>query len=150
MPIQRTLALIKPDAVISGNIGKIITMIENKGFKIIHARLFKFTEKSLTQFYRDEINKPGFEKLKKYMLSDKVLGMVLEKENAIEDFIKLMGDNDPKKAKRGTIRKKFGIDSIKNSIHGSKNEEKAKKEITYIFGEFSSIPSSNKTVGKEY
>ncbi|MCX7821217.1 MAG: nucleoside-diphosphate kinase [Brevinematales bacterium] len=150
MAIERTLAIIKPDAYRAGNMGKIISMIEENGFKIIHARLMKFTEKSAEQFYEQHKGKPFYERLINFTVSDKVMAMVLEKENAIEDFRKLMGDTEPEKAKEGTIRKLFGRGLPNNAIHGSDSKATAKKEITYIFGEFASIPSVEKSVAKEY
>lgn len=150
MAIERTLAIIKPDAYKAGNMGKIISMIEENGFKIIHARLMKFTEKSAEQFYEQHKGKPFYERLINFTVSDKVMAMVLEKENAIEDFRKLMGDTEPAKAKEGTIRKLFGRGLPDNAIHGSDSKVTAKREITYIFGEFASIPSVEKSVAKEY
>ena len=150
MAVQRTFALIKPDAYKAGNIGKIISMIEDKGFKIIHARLFKFTEKSAGQFYEIHKNESFFERLIKFTLSDKVFGLVLEKEDAIKDFRELIGDTDPKKAGQNTIRKIYGKGLPDNAVHGSDSEASSRIEITYIFGEFASIPSEEKTAAKEY
>lgn len=150
MAIERTLAIIKPDAYRAGNMGKIISMIEENGFKIIHARLMKFTEKSAEQFYEQHKGESFYERLINFIVSDKVMAMVLEKENAIEDFRKLMGDTEPAKAKEGTIRKLFGRGLPDNAIHGSDSKIAAKREITYIFGEFASIPSVEKSVAKEY
>jgi nucleoside-diphosphate kinase len=142
--------MIKPDAYQSGNMGKIISMIEDNGFKIIHVWLFKFTEKSAMQFYEVHNGQPFFEKLIQFMVSDKVLALILEKENAIADFRKLMGKTDPRQAEPGTIRHACGKGQPDNAIHGSDSEASAKKEITYIFGEFASIPSVEKSSGKEY
>jgi len=150
MAIQRTLTLIKPDAYKAGNIGNITAMIEENGFKIVHALLFKFTEKSAKQFYHVHDGKPFFDGLIQFTVSDKVLAMVLEKENAVVDFRKLMGATDPAKAEPGTIRAKYGTSMPKNAVHGSDSDTNAKKEITYIFGEFASIPSTEKNHAKEY
>ncbi len=150
MSVQRTLAMIKPDACGQGHMGEIIAMIEAAGFKIIHARLMKFTEKSAEQFYEVHKGQPFYEKLIKFTVSDKVLPMVLEKEDAILSLRKLMGATDPSKADKGTIRAKFGTGLPPNAIHGSDSEATAKKEITYLFGEFASIPSVEKTNGKDY
>ncbi len=150
MAIERTLALIKPDAYRNKKSGEIIAMIESAGFTIIHARLFKFTDKSAAQFYEVHAGQPYYERLMKFTVSDKVLGMVLEKENAVADLRKLMGVTDPSKADAGTIRAKYGTGLPPNAIHGSDSTANAKKEITYLFGEFASIPSTEKTNGKEY
>jgi nucleoside-diphosphate kinase len=142
--------MIKPDAYQNGKVGKIISIIEEKGYKIIHLRLLKFTEKSASQFYEMHKGQPFYEKLIRFTTSDKVVGMVLEKENAIEDFRKLMGSTDPVKAEPDSIRKLYGTGLPPNAIHGSDSSESAKKEITYIFGEFASIPSVEKSSAKEY
>ena len=150
MAIERTFSMIKPDAVQSGNIGNIIAMIESNGFKIIHARLFKFTDKSAGQFYEVHKDSKYYERLLKYIISDKVMAFVLEKENAIADLRKLVGPTDPKEADKKTIRGKFGGILPNNSIHASDTQLTAIKEITYIFGEFASIPSIDKENGKDY
>ena len=150
MPIQRTFAMVKPDAYKAGNVGGIITQIEAKGFRIIHARLLKFTEKSAEQFYEMHKGQPFFERLIRFTVSDKVMALVLEKENAIEDFRRLIGSTEPAKAEKETIRSKFGKGLPDNAVHGSDSESGAKREITLIFGEFASIPSVEKSAAKEY
>jgi nucleoside-diphosphate kinase len=150
MAIQRTFAMIKPDAYKAGNMGNIIAMIEKAGFKIVHARLLKFTEKSASQFYEIHIGQPFYEKLIQFSVTDKVMALVLEREKAIDEFRKLIGNTDPKKAESQTVRAKYGTGLPPNAIHGSDSEATAKKEITYIFGEFAAIPSVEKTNGKEY
>lgn len=150
MPVQRTLTFIKPDAYKNGKVGDIISMIEANGFKIIHARLMKFTQKSAEQFYEVHKGQPYYEKLIQFSISDKILAMVLEKEDAIKALRKLMGATDPSKAEADTIRAKFGTGLPPNAIHGSDSEATAKKEITYLFGEFAAIPSVEKTNGKDY
>ncbi len=150
MSIQRTFAMIKPDAYKAGNLGKIISIIEDKGYKIIHARLFKFTEKSAAQFYEIHLGQPYYNRLIQFTISDKVMGIVLEKENAIDDFRKLIGKTQPSEAENNSIRKLFGKGLPNNAIHGSDSIESAKLEITYIFGEFASRTSEEKTTAKEY
>lgn len=148
--IQRTYAMIKPDAIKAGNMGNIISLIEKSGFTIVHAMLFKFTDKSAGQFYHEHDGKPFYKGLVEFMISGKVLGMVLEKENAINDLRALMGSTKPEEAADDTIRKLFGSTVPANAIHGSDSLSSAKREITYIFGEFASIPSSEKSLAKEY
>jgi|YNPMSStandDraft_1061717.scaffolds.fasta_scaffold08933_5 nucleoside-diphosphate kinase len=150
MALERTFAMIKPDACQSGNIGHILSMIEKNGFKIIHLQMIKLTEKSVKMFYAEHVDKPFFPSLLEFSLSGKVVAMVLEKENAIADFRKLMGATDPKKAEKNTIRHLYGSEMPKNAIHGSDSRESAKREITIFFGEFAAIPSSEKKNGKEY
>lgn len=150
MSVQRTFALLKPDTYQSGNVGNILNMIESSGFKIIHARLLKFTEKSASQFYEVHKGQPFYEKLIKFTILDKVMALVLEKENAVEDLRKLIGATEPSKAGAESIRGKYGKGLPNNAIHGSDSEANAKKEITYVFGEFASIPSVEKNNAKEY
>lgn len=150
MAIERTYAMIKPDAYKNGNMGEIIAMIEKKGFKIVHARLFKFTDISASQFYDVHQGKGFFEGLIKFMISDKVMGMVLERDNAVQEWRDLMGATDPAKADKDSIRGRFGKGMPDNATHGSDSVQNAKKEITYLFGEFASIPSSEKNLAKEY
>ncbi len=130
--------------------GEIIAMIEKKGFKIVHARLFKFTDISASQFYDVHQGKGFFEGLIKFMISDKVMGMVLERDNAVQEWRDLMGATDPAKADKDSIRGRFGKGMPDNATHGSDSVQNAKKEITYLFGEFASIPSSEKNLAKEY
>ena len=150
MALERTCVIIKPDAYKEHVIGEIISMIEKDGFKLVHTRLMKFTEKSVATFYFEHKEKDFYDKLLEFMCSDKALIMVLEKEKAVSECRKLMGDTDPVKAKEGTIRNKFGTNHYMNAVHGSDSLKSAKREITYFFGEFASIPSSEKGVAKEY
>lgn len=150
MAIERTFALIKPDAYQAGHMGEIIAMIEARGFKLVHMRLFKFTDTSASQFYEVHKGQEYYERLMKFIVTDKVLSMVLERENAVQEWRDLMGSTDPAKAAKDTIRGKFGKGLPQNAVHGSDSPQTAKKEITYIFGEFASIPSPDKNLAKEY
>jgi nucleoside-diphosphate kinase len=142
--------MIKPDAVAAGNMGNILAMIEEAGFDVIHARLLKFTEKSAGQFYEIHQGKGFYERLIQFMVKDKVLALVLEKENAIDDLRDLMGPTDPKNAPKTTVRGRYAKGMPDNAIHGSDSVESAKREITYIFGEYAAIPSVEKIAAKEY
>ncbi len=150
MAIQRTFAMIKPDSYKNGHVGEILSMIEKKGFKIVHLQSLKFTDKSAKTFYKEHEGKSFFNGLIESICSDKIVAMVLEKDNAISDLRKLMGNTDPSKAEAGTIRKLFGKGMPDNAIHGSDSAESAKREITFIFGEFASIPSVDKKAAKDY
>ena len=150
MAIQRTYAMIKPDAVKNGHIGHILTMMEEAGFKIVHLQLFKFTEKSAKIFYAVHNGKDFFPGLIDFMISGKVVGLVLEKENAIDDYRTLMGATDPAKADKNSIRGRYAKGMPDNAVHGSDSPATAKNEITYVFGEFASIPSTEKALAKEY
>lgn len=150
MAVQRTLAIIKPDAYEDGNIGNIVAMIEKANFKIVHAILFKFTDKSALQFYKIHEGKPFFDGLIEFITSNKVVAMVLEKDNAIKEFRNLIGATNPADAAPNTIRKKYAKGMPNNAVHGSDSVVNASKEITYIFGEFASIPSTKKQLAQEY
>jgi nucleoside-diphosphate kinase len=130
---EKTLCLIKPDAYERQLVGKIITMIEKNGFAIKAISFLKLSKNEAEQFYYIHKNKKFFNGLVKYMSSGYTVCMVLEKANAVEELRNLMGNTTPLKAKKGTIRNKFGIDIRHNSIHGSDSIANAKKEITFFF-----------------
>ena len=132
--MDRTLALIKPDAVERNLIGNIITVIENDGFIIKDMKLMKMTVPVAKKFYACHQGKPFFEKLIKYMTSGKIVALVLEKNDAVTSYRDLIGSTDPQTANEGTIRKLYAIDKSYNSVHGSDSDENASKEISIIFG----------------
>ena len=132
--MDRTLALIKPDAVERNLIGNIITVIENDGFAIKDMKLMKMTVPVAKKFYACHEGKPFFEKLIKYMTSGKIVALVLEKNDAVTSYRDLIGSTDPQTANEGTIRKLYAIDKSYNSVHGSDSDENASKEISIIFG----------------
>ena len=132
--MNRTLALIKPDAVERNLIGNIITVIENDGFTIKDMKLMKMTVPVAKKFYACHEGKPFFEKLIKYMTSGKIVALVLEKNDAVTSYRDLIGSTDPQTANEGTIRKLYAIDKSYNSVHGSDSDENASKEISIIFG----------------
>ena len=150
MAVERTFSMIKPDAYQNKQVGQVLAMIEDAGFTIVHAVILKMTEKSASQFYEMHKGKDFFDSLVKFTVSDKVMALVLEKENAIADFRKLIGSTNPSDAESNTIRARFGSKLPANAVHGSDSSESAKREITYFFGEFASIPSTAKSVAKEY
>jgi len=130
---DKTLAIIKPDAVNDKKAGEIITMISQAGFKIKAMRLVKLTKESAEGFYEIHKGKAFFEELIDYMTSGPCIPIALEKENAVEDYRKLIGATDPAKAAEGTIRKLFARNIQFNAVHGSDSDENAKKEISYFF-----------------
>ena len=130
---DKTLAIIKPDAVNDKKAGEIITMISLAGFKIKAMRLVKLTKESAEGFYEIHKGKAFFEELIDYMTSGPCIPIALEKENAVEDYRKLIGATDPAKAAEGTIRKLFARNIQFNAVHGSDSDENAKKEISYFF-----------------
>ena len=133
--MEQTLALIKPDAVERNLIGKILTMIEYDNFTIKHMKLIKMSEHLARTFYSIHEGKSFFDKLIKYMTSGNVVALILEKENAVASFRKLVGTTDPNTADDNTIRKLYALDKSFNSVHGSDSIENAKIEMSIIFGD---------------
>jgi nucleoside-diphosphate kinase len=131
--MEKTFAIIKPDAVQRNITGKIISKIEEAGFKIVAMKKILLTKKEAEGFYAVHRGKPFFESLTNYMSSGPCIAMVLEKKDAIASWRKLMGATNPANAEPGTIRKEFGIDVEKNSVHGSDAKETAEFEISYFF-----------------
>jgi nucleoside-diphosphate kinase len=131
--MQRTLALIKPDAVNRNISGKILSKIEENGFRIVAMKKLRFTKQQAEGFYAVHRSKPFFSSLTSSMSSGPCIALVLEKEDAIEAWRKLMGATNPAKAEPGTIRKEFAVDLEQNSVHGSDASETANTEIKYCF-----------------
>ena len=133
--MEQTLALIKPDAVERNLIGKILAMIEHDNFTIKHMKLTKMSQPVAKTFYSIHEGKSFFDKLIKYMTSGSVVALILDKENAVASFRKLVGTTDPNTAADNTIRKLYALDKSFNSVHGSDSIENAKIEMSIIFGE---------------
>jgi nucleoside-diphosphate kinase len=130
---NRTFTMIKPDATGAGNTGAIIKMIEEAGFKIIALKKTKLSAEKAGQFYAIHSARPFYKDLCSYMSSGAIVPMILEKENAVEDFRKLIGATDPQKAAPGTIRNLFAKSIEANAIHGSDSDENAKIEGDFFF-----------------
>lgn len=130
---NRTLAIIKPDGVRKNFTGQIIKMITDAGFKIKAMKLTRLTKDSASGFYEVHKERGFFKDLIEYMTSGPVIPIALEKENAVEDFRKLIGATDPAKAADGTIRKLFAVNISENVIHGSDSNENASIEISHFF-----------------
>jgi len=131
--IEKTLSIIKPDAVernLTEDIKK--NFLENN-LKITKSKKIQITKDEAAEFYKVHQTKPFYDRLCNYLSSGPIVVLVLESENAIEKYRKLMGATDPKNAEEGTIRKKFGISIDKNSVHGSDSSDNAKKEIDFFF-----------------
>ncbi len=133
--LERTLAIIKPDAVASKNAGKIIDMLESNGFSIIGMKKAHLTKEQAKKFYIVHKERPFYDSLTTFMSEGPIIVMVLEKENAIEDYRKLMGATNPEEAEEGTIRKMFGTNIERNAVHGSDSKESANFEIPFFFNE---------------
>ena len=132
---NKTLTMIKPDAFAEGHAGEIIKMIEDAGFKIVAIKMVNLSGEKAGQFYAVHQEKPFYKNLCNYMSSGPIIAMILKKENAIQDFRKLIGATDPSKAEEGTIRKKFAKSIEANAIHGSDSDENAKIEGDFFFSE---------------
>jgi nucleoside-diphosphate kinase len=135
MPENITFTMIKPDAVSAGNAGAITKMIEEAGFRIVSMKLAKMSRERAGQFYAVHIERPFYEDLCNYMSSGAIVPMILEKENAVEDFRKLIGATNPAEAEQGTIRNLFADSIEANAIHGSDSDENAEIEGRFFFSE---------------
>jgi nucleoside-diphosphate kinase len=133
MSLERTLTIIKPDAVEAGHMGDIIKILEAHHFKIVAARLMNLTERQAEGFYAVHRARPFFDSLITFMSSGRALVMVLEAENAIARLREVMGSTDPAKAAPGTIRKLYASSIEHNCVHGSDATETATFEISYFF-----------------
>ena len=133
---NRTFTMIKPDATSAGNSGAIMKMIEEAGFRIVAMKKTKLTADLAGKFYEIHKARPFYGELCSYMSSGAIVPMILEKENAVEDFRKLIGATDPKKAAPGTIRALFAKSIDANAIHGSDSDENAEIEGNFFFSQF--------------
>jgi len=130
---NRTLAILKPDCVQKNLIGKVITQITEAGFKIVAMKMTHLNEASAGGFYEVHKERPFYADLVKYMTSGPVVPIALEKENAVEDFRKLIGATNPKEAAEGTIRRLYADSIEANIVHGSDSDENAAIEISHFF-----------------
>lgn len=135
MAIERTLSIIKPDAVAKNVIGKIYQRFEDAGLKIVAAKMVWLSEKEAVAFYAVHKERPFFNDLVRFMTSGPVMIQVLEGENAIAKNRELMGATDPKKAAPGTIRADFAESIDANAVHGSDGPDTARTEIAFFFPE---------------
>ena len=133
MAVERTLSIVKPDAVAKNVIGQIYSRFENAGLKIIAARMMQLSRAEAEGFYAVHKERPFFKDLVEFMISGPVMVQVLEGENAILKNGELMGTTDPKKADKGTIRADFADSIDANAVHGSDAPETAAVEIAYFF-----------------
>ncbi len=130
-----TLTMIKPAAFKNNHAGSILKIIYENGFQIIALKIFQLTFYNAQQFYIIHKDKPFYEELCKYMSSGPIVAAILKKENAVNNYRKLIGTTDPAKAEKGTIRSLFGTSIQKNSVHGSDSDENAKIECDFFFSE---------------
>ena len=130
---EQTLSIIKPDAVERNLENEIKEMFRKKGFKILKEKKVQIEKSEAEKFYKVHETKPFYNDLCSYLASGPIIVMVLEKQNAVLDNRDLMGATNPKEAKEGTIRKKYGLSIDKNSVHGSDSSENAQIEIGFFF-----------------
>ena len=133
MAIERTLSIIKPDAVAKNIIGQIYARFEAGGLKIVAARMAHLSRREAEQFYAVHRERPFFKDVVEFMISGPVMIQVLEGENAIAKNRELMGATDPKKADKGTIRADFAESIDANAVHGSDGADTAAVEVAYFF-----------------
>ncbi len=135
MSNQKTLSIIKPDAVKAGHVDAINLMIENSGLKILEKKEIKLSKEEAQQFYAVHSDKPFYNELCEFMTSGPIIVQMIEGENAIELYRKVMGATNPAEADENTIRKKFATSIQENAVHGSDNENNALKELNFFFKE---------------
>ena len=133
MASNRTFTMIKPDAVQDNHIGEITQMIEAAGFRIVAMKKTRLSSGRAGEFYAVHRERPFYGDLVKYMSSGPIVAMILEKENAVADFRKLIGATNPDQAEAGTIRKKFAKSMEANAVHGSDSDENAQIEGDFFF-----------------
>jgi nucleoside-diphosphate kinase len=132
---KRTFTMIKPDAMADGNAGAIIKMIQEAGFRIVAMKMTKLSDETAGKFYEVHKERPFYKDLTSYMASGPIIAMILEKDNAVEDFRKLIGATNPADAAEGTIRKLFAKSIEANAVHGSDADETAQAEGNFFFSE---------------
>lgn len=128
-----TFAIIKPNAVRTGKSGPVLAMINEAGFEISGMKMIILTIPQAEEFYEIHKEKPFFDSLVEFITSGPVVVMVLRRENAVEEFRKLIGNTDPEKAEPGTIRKLYAVSLTMNAIHGSDSDENARREADFFF-----------------
>lgn len=130
---QKTLLIIKPDAVKRNLVGRILSRVEEEGFRVLNLKYVRLAKKDAARFYYVHRGKPFLPELVNYMTSGPAVPILLEKANAISDLRELIGATDPKKAKPGTIRADFALSMTQNSVHASDTAQSAKFETDFFF-----------------
>ncbi len=136
MTIERTFAIIKPNAVKAGNIGQIISEIERAALVLRGMRLARLTPEICKEFYQEHVAKPFYPTLEAFMVEGPVVLLCLEGENAIARWRELMGATDPAKAAEGTLRARFAESITRNATHGSDSPASAQRELGFFFGAY--------------
>ena len=131
--LQRTLAIVKPDAVAKNATGDILATIEAKGFRVLGMKMLNISKAEAEGFYAVHAGKPFFDSLTTFMSSGQIVVLALEKDDAIKEWRDLMGATNPANAPEGTIRRKWGTSIERNATHGSDADETARFELSYFF-----------------
>ena len=131
--LQRTLAIVKPDAVAKNATGDILATIESKGFRVLGMKMLNISKAEAEGFYAVHAGKPFFSSLTTFMSSGQIVVLALEKDDAIKEWRDLMGPTNPANASEGTIRKKWGSSIERNATHGSDADDTARFELSYFF-----------------
>jgi nucleoside-diphosphate kinase len=135
MATNRTFTMIKPDAVEANNIGSILAMMTEAGFRIVGMKYTKLSPEQAGQFYEIHKERPFYGELVEFMSRGPIVAAILEKDNAVEDFRKLIGATNPAQAEEGTIRKRFAKSIGENAVHGSDSDDNAKIEGDFFFSQ---------------
>lgn len=130
---QRTLTIIKPDAMGSGNAGRILTHLEEAGFRILAARVVRLTGPQAEAFYAVHREKPFFRSLVQFMTSGRCMPLALEREDAVRELRRVIGATDPAEAEEGTVRALYAESVERNAIHASDSPENARQELAFFF-----------------
>jgi nucleoside-diphosphate kinase len=140
MATQRTLSIIKPDAVEKQKIGAIVERLEKEGFKLAAMKRLHLTLDQARGFYAVHRERPFFDELTKFMSRGPIVVMALDREDAIQKYRDVIGATDPKKAAEGTLRRAYGTDVGENALHGSDSPETAANEVAYFFAGYELRP----------
>ena len=133
--MNRTLAIIKPDAVAAGNAGRILALLEERGFRVLGARMMRLTQAQAGQFYGIHRERPFYGELVEFMTSGPVILLALEAEGAVAKLRETIGATDPAEAAEGTVRKLYAESKGRNAIHASDSDENAANEIRFFFSD---------------
>lgn len=145
--MERTLFIVKPDAVERNLIGRILAHVEKEGFRVVEARMQTLTRAEAEEFYAEHRERPFFSELVGYITSGRVLLTGLERENAVRKLREVIGATDPAQATPGTVRKEFALDKLQNSVHASDGPESAARELNFFFGKHLSLSARSGTSG---
>jgi nucleoside-diphosphate kinase len=133
--MERTLCIIKPDAVRNQNVGNIVAMIQNAGFRVLGLKMIRISPEQAGAFYEVHKERPFYGELVNFMSSGAIVPIALEKDNAVADWRTLIGATDPAEAADGTVRKLYATSKGENAVHGSDSAENGRNEVAFFFSE---------------